>query len=438
MGDTDVSEHLKLCIIGGGPLGIGLGRELSEGGIDYDLYESEADLGGVWNAEGKCSRVYSSLHLISPKFNTQVPDYPMPDHYPTYPHHRMMLSYIRSYARHFGVYEKAVFNTSVTWLEPAGEGWDVELSNGERKHYACVAVSNGAQRLPRYPDPPYPGSFSGEILHSMDYKSPDQVRGKRVLVVGAGNSGCDIAVDASHHGCEVYHSTRRGYHYFPKFIDGKPTPQWMLQLGNKFHSREETMAYIQQVFKLAGYDGADYGLRKPDHPLDGAHPIMNSQILYHIGHGDIQPKDDVDHFDTNTVHFKDGSSAPIDVVIYATGYDRDFPFIDPALLQWKAGIPDLFIHIAPRNLDNIFFFGFVNAAAGLGDGLRLQGQFVRSYLKAYADKTRGYHKFLKAKQEDDPDLGQAYFLDSHRHRWEVDFWKVLKCARQYREMLDER
>jgi len=427
----------KLCIIGGGPLGVGLGRELNEGGIDYDLYETESDFGGVWNGEGKSGRIYPSLHLISPKFNTQVPDFPMPDHYPVYPNHRLMLDYIRSYARAYGVYDRAVFNTSVTWLEPAGEGWDVELSTGERRHYSFVAVCNGAQRRPRYPDPAYPGTFAGEVLHSMEYKSPDQIRGKRVLVVGAGNSGCDIAVDAAHHGIEVHHSTRRGYHYYPKFVGGKPTPQWMLQLGNKFKSREETMAYIQQVFKLAGYDGVDYGLPKPDHPIDAAHPIMNSQILYHIGHGDIQPHDDVARFDGNAVRFKDGTTAEVDVVIYATGYDRDFPFIDPALLAWKSGIPDLFIHIAPRNLDNIFFLGFVNAAAGLGDGLRLSGQFVRSYIAARAGKTGGYRRFIQAKQEDDPDLGQSYYLDSHRHLWEVDFWKFIKCARQYRDMLDE-
>jgi cation diffusion facilitator CzcD-associated flavoprotein CzcO len=431
------NDHMKVCIIGGGPLGIGLGRELNEGGIDFDLYETEADFGGVWNREGQSGRVYPSLHLISPKFNTQVPDFPMPDHYPVYPNHALMLAYLRSYARAFGIYEKATFNTSVTWIEPRASGWEVELSSGARRHYSFVAVCNGAQRVARYPDPPYPGTFSGTVMHAMDYKSPEQIAGKRVLVIGAGNSGCDIAVDASHHGRAVYHSTRRGYHYYPKFVDGKPTPQWMLQLGNKFASREQTLAYMQQVFKLAGYDGTDYGLRKPDHPLDAAHPIMNSQILYHIGHGDIVPKDDVSRFDGATVHFQDGSSAAVDVVIYATGYDRDFPFIDPALLQWRSGIPDLFIHIAPRDLHTIFFFGFVNAAAGLGDGLRLQGQFVRSYINAHARNSGGYRKFLRAKLEDDPDLGQGYYLNSHRHLWEVDFWKFLQCARAYREMLDE-
>jgi len=431
-------KPVKLCIIGGGPLGIGLGRELNEGGIDYDLYESEADFGGVWNGEGQCGRVYPSLHLISPKFNTQVPDFPMPDDYPVYPNHKMMLDYLRSYARAFGVYPKARFNTSVTQLKPVDDEWEVELSSGDIQRYTFVAVCNGAQRLPHYPDPPYPGVFTGEVLHSMHYKAPDQIRGKRVLVVGAGNSGCDIAVDAVHHGSEVYHSTRRGYYYYPKFIGGKPTPQWMLQLGNKFASKEETMAYIEQVFKLAGFDGSDYGLKKPDYPLDAAHPIMNSQILYHIGHGDIQPKGDVASFQGKTVLFEDGSKADVDVLVYATGYDRDFPFLDAKYLQWKAGLPDLFIHIMPRHFDNLFFFGFVNAAAGLGDGLRLQGQFVRSYISAYEENSKGYQKFLQAKRTDNPDLGQDYYIDSRRHLWEVDFWKFLKCARAYRDMLDER
>jgi hypothetical protein len=430
-------KPFRVCIIGGGPLGIGLGRELSEGNIDYDIYESESDFGGVWNGEGKSGRVYPSLHLISPKFNTQVPDYPMPEHYPVYPNHRLMLAYLRDYARAYGVYEHARFNTTVTWMTPAENGWLVESSKGTREHYDLVAVCNGAQRKPRFPSPAYPGVFEGETMHSMDYKSPDQFRGRRVLVVGAGNSGCDIAVDAVHHATRVLHSTRRGYHYYPKFIGGKPTPQWMLQLGAKFPSKEETMAYIKQVFKLAGFDGEDYGLPRPDHPIDAAHPIMNSQILYHIGHGDIEPKGEVKRFDGKKVTFEDGSVAEVDVLVYATGYDRDFPFIDPALLQWQRGIPDLFIHIAPRNHDNLFFFGFVNAAAGLGDGLRLQGQFVRSYIRAYERRTEGFRRFVKAKQEHEPDLGQDYFVASHRHLWEVDFWKFIKCARVYRDMLDE-
>ncbi|WP_433603810.1 NAD(P)-binding protein [Candidatus Profftella armatura] len=127
------NKNIKLCIIGGGPLGIGLGRELSEGNINYDLYEMESDLGGVWNSQASCGRVYPSLHLISPKFNTQVPDYPMPDNYPVYPNHSMMLDYLRSYAKKFDVYNHSIFNTEVINLEQYEDIWEVELSNGKKK-----------------------------------------------------------------------------------------------------------------------------------------------------------------------------------------------------------------------------------------------------------------------------------------------------------------
>ncbi|KAB7627758.1 flavin-containing monooxygenase [Alkalilimnicola sp. S0819] len=430
-------SDFRVAIIGGGPTGLGVGRELAEGGIDFDLYEAEADFGGVWNSEAACGRTYRSLHLISPKFNTQVADFPMPEAYPPYPHHRLMLRYLRDYARAFGLYERAFFNARVERLEPRGEQWLLRTQHGEERRYALVVVCNGLQRVPRYPDPAYPGHFSGESLHSRDYRSAEQLRDKRVLVIGGGNSGCDIAVDAVHQAEAVFHSTRRGYYYQPKFIDGKPTPQWMMELGSKFASKQETLAYIEQVFSLAGYNGAAYGLPRPDYPLDAAHPVMNSLILHHIGHGDVTPKGDVAAFEGQTVHFADGSRERIDTVIYATGYDREFPFLDDELLEWKSGIPDLFLHSTPRNHDNLLFMGFINAAGGLGDGLKTQGQFVLDYARALAARSPGLAAFLAAKRIDQPDLGQDYFVRSQRHLFEADLWKLLAQMRRYRDMLNQ-
>jgi hypothetical protein len=429
----------KLAIIGGGPTGIGVGRELGDGGIDYDLYEAADDFGGVWHDTAPCGRTYPSLHLISPKFNTQVQDFPMPDDFPVYPNHRQMLDYIRSYARQFGVYEHARFNRRIESLTPEAGGWRLRWGKGEQDHawYPLVVVANGLQNKPHFPETPYPGEFTGEVLHSVDYKTPDQLRGKRVLIIGGGNTGCDIAVDAVHAASAVWHSTRRGYYYQPKFVAGKPTPQWMMELGSKFGSKEETLAYIEQVFKLAGFDGTDYGLPQPDYPLDGAHPVMNSLLLYHIGHGDIVPKGDVASFAGKEVRFADGSSAEVDLILYSTGYERDLSFLDPALLEWRSGIPDLFLHAVPRNHDNLLFMGFINAAGGLGDGLKTQGAFVRAYAKAFAAKSPGLQSFLAAKRTDRPDLGQAYFVQSYRHLWEADLWKLLAQMRKYRDMLEQ-
>ena len=425
----------RVAIIGGGPTGIGVARELIAGGIAFDLYEAEADFGGVWNGEAACGRTYRSLHLISPKFNTQLPDFPMPEDYPPYPDHRQMLAYIRACAREFGLYAHTRFNAAVETLVPEGDGWRLTSAAGHDAHYRLVVVCNGLQRVPRFPEPAYPGRFDGEVLHAHGYKSADQLRGKKILVVGGGNSGCDIAVDAIRTAESVHHSTRRGYYYQPKFIDGKPTPQWMMELGNRFASKAETLAYIEAVFRLAGYDGADYGLPRPDYPLDGAHPVMNSLLLYHIGHGDVVPKGDVSGFHGNSARFVDGSEAAFDLVLYATGYRRDFPFLDPGLLQWKGDIPDLFLHSTPRNHDNLLFMGFINAAGGLGDGLKTQGLFVLSYARALFGRTAGLERFLAAKRTDAPDLGQGYFIQSYRHQWEADLWKLLGHMRRYRDML---
>jgi hypothetical protein len=432
-----MTQHKKVAIIGGGPTGIGVARELIEGGVAVELFEAEDDLGGVWNADAPCGRTYDSLHLISPKFNTQVPDFPMPDDYPPYPNHKQMLAYIRDYARAFGVYDVSRFNAAVETLTPNGSGWNLRARDGYQSTFPLVIVCNGLQRVPRLPDPPYDGHFAGEVMHASAYSSADQVRDKRVLVVGGGNSGCDIAVDASRTAAKVLHSTRRGYYYQPKFIDGKPTPQWMMELGNKFATKQETLAYIEEVFRLAGYDGSDYGLKEPDYPLDAAHPVMNSLILYHIGHGDIFPKPDIKSFQGSTVLFDDGTREEIDTVLYATGYRREFPFLDRSLLEWKGDIPDLFLHSTPRNMNNILFMGFINAAGGLGDGLKTQGLFALNYARALFAKTPGLEKFLAAKKIDQPDLGQNYFIDSYRHQWEADLWKLLAEMRKYRDMLGD-
>ena len=162
-------QQQRICVLGGGPTGIGLGRELGEAGIEYDLYEAEADFGGVWNATADCGRVYQSAHLISPKSNTQFPDFPMPDHYPDYPNNQLMLDYIRAYAAQYEVHKRAKFNTRVQSITPSEDSWQVKLDSGAVEQYSMVYVCNGAQRIPPYPDPAYPGNEHIESMHSMEY-----------------------------------------------------------------------------------------------------------------------------------------------------------------------------------------------------------------------------------------------------------------------------
>lgn len=427
-----MKKKVRYCIIGGGATGIGIGKNLSQLGIDYDLYERESDFGGTWNFGKPCGLVYESTHLISSRRITQFNDFPMPESYPVYPNHRQYLAYLRSLASTFGVYKKAFFNRSVEHLTPLGsdgERWSVTDQNGQEAVYDAVIIANGQYQ--RANIPVYPGTFSGTTMHSIDYRTNSELSGKRVLVVGSGNSGCDIAVDAVSLAGKVLHSTRRGYHYFPKFIDGQPTPDWMMDNASRYGGASEFWRAFSSIIKISGYRGEDYGLPSPDHEIDQAHPIMNSQILYHIGHGDITPKPDIKLFSDSEVVFEDGSHETVDLVIYCTGYKTSFPFLSSEVLEWEntaqGGREYLSLAGLHRHYDNLIFAGFYNTVGGFGNFINVLGQFLGLYLQNREEKTVAYQVIREWVLTGQINyLFQANFIDSDRHAYELDMWKTIQ------------
>jgi hypothetical protein len=424
----------RYCIIGGGAAGLGLAKCLKARGLDFDLIEAEDDFGGNWYFGRPCARVYESAHLISSKRNTEFSDFPMPDDYPAYPNHRQVLTYLRNLARHFGLYAHATFGVRVQTMVPMGSAWRVTLDNGESRLYGGVCVANGRLREPLFPE--YRGTFAGEVRHAADYTSADIFRGRRVLVVGGGNSGCDIAVDAAGQAAATFHSMRRGYHFMPKFIQGQPTQEWLMATANRFPSPAAFWSHVRETFKLAGFDGADYGLPPPDHEIDQAHPIMNSRILYHVGHGDVTPKPDVDRFEDRTVWFTDGSHVEVDLVIYATGYRIAVPFVPAEHLDWNGRWLDLFLTIFHRRYDNLFFVGYHNAPSGLGNVTNAASHCLAAYLAARERRTHGYRVFAQLKREARPSLGHERFISTDRHNYEVDLWKYIRALNFLRGKLE--
>ena len=205
----------KFCIVGAGSSGLAAVRALMAAGIPCDCLEREDDVGGNWYYGRPHSSVYASTHTISSKRLTEYVDFPMPKEYPAYPHHRQVWEYLKSYARHLGLYEHIELNCTIANITYEGTGWVVRLANGAERRYRGIIVANGHNWDPRLPK--YPGKFDGQVFHSSQYKTPDVLAGRRVLVVGAGNSGCDIAAESAQHAAQTWHSTRRGYHYLPKF-----------------------------------------------------------------------------------------------------------------------------------------------------------------------------------------------------------------------------
>jgi hypothetical protein len=299
-----------------------------------------------------------------------------------YPSHRELKSYFRNFADHFGIYDHYRFGAEVLSAEPlgkSGDGWRVTWREADgtehQAEFAGVLIANGTLSEPNMPE--FKGSFSGELMHSSAYRDPEIFKGKRVLIIGAGNSGCDIAVDAIHHGkaCDI--SMRRGYYFVPKYVFGRPadTMGGAIKLPMWLKRRIDGM-----ILKWFTGDPSKYGFPKPDYALYESHPVVNSLILFHAGHGDITVRPDIDRFDGNTVHFKDGTQADYDLILAATGYKLHYPFIDKPLLNWQGDAPHLFLNCMHPERDDLFVLGMVEAS-GLGwQGRHEQAEMVARYI----------------------------------------------------------
>jgi hypothetical protein len=433
MNDTDSSE--KFCIIGAGPCGLAVAKNFRQAGIPFDCFEREDDVGGNWYFGRPSSRCYHSAHLISSKRLTEYSDFPMPREYPPYPSHRQVLAYLRAYARHFHLYQRITLETSVERVERpkssngATGGWDVLLSGSETpRRYRGVVVANGHHWDPKWPE--YPGQFDGEVIHSAQYRSADQLRGRRVLVVGAGNSGCDIAVEAAQHADAAFHSLRRGYHFLPKFLFGRPIDVCGERL-HKMHLPLWLRRWTTGVFVWAAQGRPQrYGLAAPDHKLFETHPIVNSQLLYWAGHGDLRFKGDVERLDGDGVRFVDGSRETVDVVIYATGYKLSFPFLDREHLAWRDQRPGLFLNAFHPHCDDLFVVGMIQPDSGIWGLADLQAQLMARYILSLDnDPDRaGWFRKLKATGASDLTHG-IHYLDTPRHAIEVEHY-------QYRKQLE--
>ena len=418
----------RICILGAGSSGLTIAKNFVEHGIAFDCLERLNDVGGNWYYGQVGSSVYRSTHLISSKRLTEYVDFPMPDSYPAYPSQEQAWDYLRSYARHFDLYRRIEFRASVRHVSFGEGGWLVELENGDIRRYGGLVIANGHNWDPRRPD--YPGHFSGLSIHSAEYKTPDVLDGKRVLVVGAGNSGCDIAAEAAYTAKRVFHSARRGYHYLPKFLFGKPADQcgerllkWRLPLW--LRRRIATILIRATVGRPQ-----DFGLTAPDHKLFETHPIINSQMLYLVGHGLISPKPDVAELLGDRVRFVDSSVEEIDVIVYATGFKISFPFIDPSHLNWSNGRPQLYLNIFHPQRDDLFVAGLIQPDSGQWGLVDRQAQLIAEFLVACRDGNPSAAWFRRQRAAEDADLGAGiHYVQSPRHALEVEHFS-------YRARLD--
>ncbi len=389
-------------------------------------YEKNDQIGGNWvfTAGTSHSSVCETTHIISSKRLSEFEDFPMPDHYPDYPSHRQVLAYFQAYAKAFELERHIEFNTEVVEAkELPDKSWELELSDGRTEAFDFLLVANGHHSVPRWPE--VEGEFSGIYLHAHSYKSNAPYAGKRVLVVGAGNSGCDCAVEISRVAERVDISIRRPTYIVPKFMMGKPTDTYNAIMQYIPKAIREPLLQFSLKLQIGRYE--QYGLPQPDYPVTKAHPTLNSELLYRIRHGKVQPRAGLVAFEGEKAIFADGAEAVYDAVVAATGYRIAFPFFSRDLFDFENAyrIP-LYLRMLAPGHPKVFFIGLVQPQGCIWPLSDLQAKLAANHIMGRWPLPDN----LQELAEEECRQIERDFLHARRHSLEVHFHPFARKLRK--------
>ncbi|KAM4860752.1 flavin-containing monooxygenase 5-like [Thomomys bottae] len=383
----------KVAVIGAGVSGLGAIKACLEEGLEPVCFEKSKDIGGLWRYEeipqSGSPGIYQSLTCNTSKEMTAFSDYPMPDHYPNYLHHSKMMEYLRLFARHFGLREHIQFQTKVCSVRKRPDfsssgQWDVVVeADGNLKSYIfdAIMICIGLYTEKYLPLQDFPGidKFRGKYLHSWEYKHPDNFVGKRVVVIGIGNSGADVAGEISRVAEQVFLSTRQGAWIWSRVWDnGNPLDATLFTRYNRIVQKFYPTFLINRWTenKLnARFNHANYGLQAK-HRFLSHQSTFSDDLPNHIITGRVMMKPNVKEFTETSAIFEDGTQENIDVVLFATGYTISFPFLeDEAILERQNS---LFKFVFPPQLEKptLAFIGLLQAVGATIPTSELQSRWV--------------------------------------------------------------
>jgi hypothetical protein len=409
-----MSQNPKIAIIGAGPSGITALKNLATNGFDVTCFEMSNQIGGNWVYKDQTghSSVFKTTHIISSKKFSEYIDFPMPDDYPDYPSGAELLAYFNSYVDHFELEKHIRFNTKVHKAIPIDNKWKIFFEDSS-EDFDYLVVANGHHWSPRIPN--FDGNFSGELMHSHQFKNNEYFKDKSVLVVGGGNSACDIAVEVSRVAKKTSISMRRGYHFIPKFIMGMPSDAYY---AKTLWIPQKVRLFLQKLaLRIIQGKYEDYGLQKPDHDILQSHATVNSELLYFIKHGKISPKMNISSFQENTVEFENGIKEDYDIVLFATGYKISFPFFSNNHIDYENNDIDLYNFCFHPSFKNLMFVGLLQPLGCIWPLSDLQSQQIVKYLKKEWSLPTDFAKAVSNQLNNMP----YDFIDTPRHKLEVDF-----------------
>jgi hypothetical protein len=373
----------RVAVIGAGACGICAAKYLLEVGFDVTVYEIGSQIGGMWvyrNDNGRSS-AYRTLHINTSRGVTRFSDLDFDAATQDFPDHVDMHRYLDGYARHFGVEPHIRFNSRVTELRPAFERgrepprWEVAIEGGEVHAYDAVIVASGHLAKPLEADELK--RFSGEYLHAHHYREPEPYVGKRICVVGIGNSACDIASDVCVTSPRCVLVARSGVLILPKLLFGRAFTDITARIQRPWIPRKLRRRITRFLTWLAHGDIARLGFKRP---TELTHVTSNATVVTDIAYRRIEVKQGISAVEGKTLRFADGSAEDFDVLIAATGYAIDLDFIPEHVLKVADNQLGLFMRIVPPEWPGLYFMGFFNTDTALNMVFEHQARWVRELL----------------------------------------------------------
>jgi dimethylaniline monooxygenase (N-oxide forming) len=428
----------RACIIGAGSCGITAAKALYEARIPFDCFEMGPQVGGMWvydNPNG-LSGCYRTLEMNTSCPRMSYSDFPAPGYYRDYPMHWQVAEYFDNYIDHFGLRETITFNTAVDRVERRDDGvWEVTITGeaadggSEAREYDAVLVGNGHHWDPRWPDPPFPGSdtFAGEQMHSHDYRDATPFAGQRVVVLGVGNSGVDIACAISYVADATFLSSRRGVHVLRKRLRGKPIDQSLPPSWIPWKVKQKGFEILA---KRSG-DVSELGFPKPDHKIGHAHPTLSEELYDRLEDGSVVAKPNIRELAGDEIVFQDGSRERVDTVIYCTGYKISFPFFDEGFVSAPGNDLPLYRRTMHPEIDGVYFLGLAQPLGALMPLAEEQGKWIAEHIAgSYALPS---NEEIAADMSTEREAHAERFYKSDRHTMEVDFDEWLGGVRKERK-----
>ncbi|MGE0202714.1 MAG: flavin-containing monooxygenase [Hyphomicrobiaceae bacterium] len=421
----------SIGIIGAGAAGLCGAKHMLEAGFDVTLYEIGSRVGGMWvyNNDNQRSSAYKTLHINTARDLTNFTDHRFESGVQAFPDHWDMARYLEGYARRYGLLDKVRFKTEIADLRPhpgyspTQPRWQLATTDGQVFEHDSVIVASGHLTRPLEVGL-FRDGFKGEYLHSHHYKDPAAFVGKRVCIVGVGNSALDIASDLATTTERCVMVARSTAVIIPKLVFGRPfwdvvkpfykpwVPDWVRRRVVK------SLVYIVQGRM------SDLGFPPTSKKV---HATSNANIVNHIQYRRVMVKAGIERIDGTTITFSDGSSEDFDTLIAATGYEIDLDFIKPEVVKVEDNTIDLFMRIVPPKWRGLYFLAFFNSDTALNWICEGQVRWLREFElgRARLPSETEMHAEIEARKA----WVRKYFKDTPRHGIELEhipYFKELK------------